>query len=730
MSSGLRSLLFVACCLALAPNALATVFTFSIWATVSPVSGWSIEAGDYTGDGRLDVMVYHPSNGSIFVGRNTGSSTFVWTQWATVSPASGWSFTSGDFNNDGRVDISGYHPSNGSVWVGRNSGASTFVFAQWAIVSPASGWSFTSGDFNGDGRLDLSAYFSGNGSVWVGSNSGANTFTFAQWATVGPAADWSFQPGDYTRDGRLDLVGYHPSNGTLWVGRNTGSATFEFKNWGDLAPDAGWRIIPGRFAGDSNIDVMLYDSGTGQLLLARNAATTFWIPAEAWETVMPANSWSFVSGDFDNDGRIDVAGYHPSNGTVWVGKNNGIKPEGYVWPLSAAPGDSLSFHISGVGSTTAYFERHDGNTAIAMGSTTYTPAIRSIPVEAWRNGAGWPVSFSWTIPANWPSGLYSARLVSSLRQDTYVTFIVKPAPGAKSSVAVLANINTWLAYNFWGGRGKYSGAARTSFLRPMPDTAPVGESFANHHQTRAEKWVLGWLEDEGYDPDLYTDLDFHNGVITGYDKLVITTHPEYWSTQMYDNLVAYLNGGGSVVYVGGNGIYEAGVYLADQTGMTFVGGVEFGPREPYLFRMIGKPERSVLGVATEGCDVPGSPFGVEEPAHWVFNGTSILSAYGANGLNIGGGRFNGAASAWETDTSSGPGAVGLGCSGPVMAPSSTLPAGLVVLARGTGDRGGEITYYDHPGGGFVFAAGSITFGGSLVVDANLQQMMRNVMNHP
>ncbi len=88
------------------------------------------------------------------------------------------------------------------------------------------------------------------------------------------------------------------------------------------------------------------------------------------------------------------------------------------------------------------------------------------------------------------------------------------------------------------------------------------------------------------------------------------------------------------------------------------------------------------------------------------------SRFGSSGLNTGGGRFNGMASGWEVDTSSGPGAVGMGCSGHTAAPASSLPPGLVILAT-AGTPGAEMTFYQHPGGGSVFSAGSLTFGGSL-----------------
>ena len=58
---------------------------------------------------------------------------------------------------------------------------------------------------------------------------------------------------------------------------------------------------------------------------------------------------------------------------------------------------------------------------------------------------------------------------------------------------------------------------------------------------------------------------------------------------------------------------------------------------------------------------------------------------------------------------------------------------LQILARGinngpVNNEGAEITYYDTPGGGFVFSVGSLTFGGSLVVDGQLQAIVRNVLD--
>ena len=702
------------------------------WATLSPASNWTVLAGEFSGDGNDDVMAYHANNGSLWIGRNTGSS-FVFSHWATVSPSAGWQFTVGEFSGEGDNDISAYHPSNGSVWMGRNTG-SDFAFSRWATVTPAANWQFVTGEFNGEGDDDIAAYHPSNGSVWMGRNTGSG-FSFSHWATVSPAANWQFVAGEFSGEGNDDIAAYHPSNGSVWMGKNT-SLEFSFNLWATVDPVADWQFIAGEFDDQGNEDLLGYHPGDGTVSLGANNGTLFdfsrWGPM-----ISPAAGWAFSAGDFTDDAFMDVVGYHPNNGSVWLGKNKELVAEGYAWPLSAAPGETVEFFASGMGSSHVDFFRYGSGVGLFMGSITYTPTIQPVPAEPWRHGCAWQQSFSLTIPPTWPSGIYAARLSSNAGDDyNYITFIVKPDPANQSTIAVLANVNTWLAYNSWGGKGKYSGAALTSFLRPNPSAAPVGEGAANHHLTRAELWILGWLEDEGYQPDVYTDIDFHNGEISGYDKLVLNTHPEYWSTQMFTGLESYLNSGGSLLYLGANGIYESGVYTNDMTQMIFRNGIEDGPREVSMFRVatVAMPEREILGVATEGCSVPDTAFEILQASHTLFAGTGLGNGdtVGEHGLNIGGGRYSGKASGWEVDTSNGPGALGLGCqSGGWQVTPSVLPAGLSVLARANpGGVGGEITFYEHPGGGFVFAAGSITFGGSLVVDTQLQKLIHNVMALP
>ena len=714
----------------------------SQWASVTPAAGWVIDAGPFTGGAGWDLFGYHPDNGTLWVAENRGDRFEFSHPWATVDPAAGWQFVVADVTGDGRADVVGYHPGNGTVWVGENHGSS-FVLTPWATLAPAGGWVVDCGFFTGRARADLLAYHRDSGSLWVGENTGSAFAFRGTWATVTPGQDWRFATADVIGNGTTDVVGYRPDDGSVWVGENRGSS-FTLTEWATLTPAQDWSIRTGLFTGRDKADLLGYHPGNGTLWIAENTGVGFAL-TELSPRLSPAEGWQVVAGSVNGDLWHDVIAYQPGNGSVWVGVSPTRPIEGYCWPLSARPGESISFHLSHDGDAVASIQRHTSTSetvdATEVGSVAFTAQHQVAPATAWRDGCGWDETFSLTVAPEWSSGIYSAACTDSTGGRCDITFVVKPADDRRSRIALLANVNTWLAYNGWGSRSKYSGAARTSFLRPMPVAAPDRDT----HLTRGELWVLGWLEGQGHSPDVLTDVDFHDdGCDPGqYPLLVVGTHPEYWTPQMYDRLASYLDAGGSLAYLGGNGVFETGEYDDDRTAMVFRLGVEGGDREVALFRVQDRPERSLLGVATERCEVPGSPYVVRSAGHPLFEGTGLADGdtVGDAGLNRGHsrGQGNGAASGWEVDTSRGPGATGVPTScdlrpavlQPGGVPPSALPGGLVVLAEGVPDAAGpgaDMTYYDHPGGGFVFSAGSLTFGGSLVVDAALSTLVHNVIH--
>ncbi len=411
--------------------------------------------------------------------------------------------------------------------------------------------------------------------------------------------------------------------------------------------------------------------------------------------------------------------------------------EGYAEPLAADPGGSIQFKVhSPNGNFDVDFLRLGiDNTAAAspvlLSLVNVAGAAQHPPVAAYRAGAQWATTWTQTVPSTWKAGIYSARLKDRTTGATYDTqFVVRGAPGSSGRV-VIASTNTWAAYNSWGGASFYSynqgdttqrgvrGNHLSHARRPL-SPSPLVQVGA--HLAGAERYVLGWLDREGYSYRMITDEDLHQtpGVLAPFRTVIINTHSEYWSRQMRDALDAHLAGAQkNLVYLSGNGLYwkvtlqngqvevRKNKTLHAQTGET--GG---------LWRDLGRPEAAVLGVAYNAAGYPTcSAYSTDLPNHFLFAGTGLTAGapFGASGRNTLAACPTGGASGWEMDR---------------IVPGVS-PQSLQRLAHGTlqgGAVGAEMTYLTTPAGGGVFSVGSITFGGSLVDDPKLNVLMKNVLN--
>jgi hypothetical protein len=421
--------------------------------------------------------------------------------------------------------------------------------------------------------------------------------------------------------------------------------------------------------------------------------------------------------------------------------------EGYSVPLSAAPGETIEFHVSASSSyTRTYFQLGvHGDEMTPMSDPMVLPAHpETTPDQPWL-GCGWGTAFALTVPPEWPSGYYSARCTDG-GGDTDIVFIVKPASVQAGRIAALASTNTWNAYNNWGGRSKYEPpgdvVATLSFERPSNTTSPVDNGTASH-TTRAELWIMGFLIDAGYGVDVYTDADFHVGItdLNSYPVLLLNTHSEYWTQQMRDRLVDYLDAGGSLVNLAGNVLFERVELDLNDNRMIALNGDDNLNRALCFFRNLNppQPEHEILGVSHRDDNFGlRSSYAVRRADHRYFNNTG-LSDYdeiGIDGLN-GAADVGVGASGWEMATSD-PGTApdGVILFAPLTGPQTdrgSSPANTILLARGTnvgpdGAFGADMVTYRTDAGGQVFSVGSISFGGSLVIDANLQTIVRNVLD--
>ena len=81
---------------------------------------------------------------------------------------------------------------------------------------------------------------------------------------------------------------------------------------------------------------------------------------------------------------------------------------------------------------------------------------------------------------------------------------------------------------------------------------------------------MDWLEEMGFGFDAISDFDLHNegsDLLSQYRVVITGSHPEYWSGAMIEARDNYLQGGGRLMYLGGDGFYWSTAVTNDEGGL-------------------------------------------------------------------------------------------------------------------------------------------------------------------
>jgi len=305
--------------------------------------------GDGNADGLTDIELVGAAWGNIPIAKDLGGGNFSGDAWPidvtdfvnVWAPTPNAKALAGDFNGDGFSDIAltggagwqsipvAFNTTSSSYHVVNTWSSDTVNFGYWAS-SP--GASAVAGDFDGDGRTDIAltgvstwtsipvAFSNGDGSFHVTTQPVDTTFDYyASQPGARPVV------GDFNGDGLSDIaiVGGTASN-VIPVALSTGGGNFTLQleaatsgdtNFALYATQPGVQAVSGDFDGDGKGDIAL-TGGSGWWTIPVAFSTNGAFAVANWD--IPSGDGNFpyyapepgvkaVSGDFNNDGKSDIA---------------------------------------------------------------------------------------------------------------------------------------------------------------------------------------------------------------------------------------------------------------------------------------------------------------------------------------------------------------------------------------------------------------------------------------
>ena len=368
----------------------------------------------------------------------------------------------------------------------------------------------------------------------------------------------------------------------------------------------------------------------------------------------------------------------------------------------------------------------------------------------------WQRTYTLTVPTNWVSGVYVARLTTGTNvtpqttgRQSYIIFTVRE-DARTSDLLCQASVTTWQAYNPWGGSSLYAypsskqcdpnkpvtnAVARTdltvSFNRPYAAIScgnnyygevylrygsGAGEFLAMINQSATPAWeynMVRWLERQGYDVTYCTSVDTHQHYPAnkGVKTFLSVGHDEYWSVPQRAHVEAARDRGVNLTFFAANACYHRIIYEADERSFS-----EDRAGDNGLWRgpVVNNPEISMIGVEyVSNFGVYHDNGNIQMPAtlpsgsgiggkHWAYDYSGLTNNQSLPGLL--GQEIDGC---WDVNSSPCEGVGGNECPAPATIKlADSIFKSCEIAGSVTNYGHSYVTLYTACGGAQVFATGA------------------------
>lgn len=289
--------------------------------------GGGLVIADFDGDSALDLLA------GVKLWKGNGQGAFQAGDSLHLLAGAG---AAGDFNGDGRVDVVRYDATDVGVALGSGNGR----FESFIKVDANPDGPVLARDVNADGQIDIVTTTGSTKEVNVFFGRPGGQFDPAVNYPTGENAPTALAAADFNSDRRLDVVSANGTGNDVSVLLGTGGGQFASPVRFPVGTKPSG-VATGDFNGDNHPDLAVANSGSNDIsVLLGDGAGGFASAANAFKVGLGPTT--VVARDFNGDGKLDLAiggvgrvvekQIQRSDLTVLLGDGTGRFQPGFVEP--------------------------------------------------------------------------------------------------------------------------------------------------------------------------------------------------------------------------------------------------------------------------------------------------------------------------------------------------------------------------------------------------------------